>query len=155
MFKKRSISKNTHMTHSVFRLAADGKSEKAIARELGIFLFEVNARLNSFNEYYPTSSVNENVKPGKLFDELPQSLIDAFKKAHVTPRQGEVLYLAARGWSNKGIGNLLEISTRTAEVHRFNGQTKIGARNVADTLRFVMKAAPSLLTGSKCPECEL
>ena len=99
--------------------------------------------------------MNENVKPGKLFDALPQSLIDAFKEAHVTPRQGEVLYLASRGWSNKGIANLLEISTRTAEVHRLNGQAKIGARNVADTLRFVVKAAPSLLTGSKSPECEL
>lgn len=143
------------MTKNVFSLAADGKSEKAIARELGVFLFEVKTRLNSFNEYYPTRSVNESVTPGKLFNALPESLINAFKEAHLTPREGEVLYLVARGWNNGNIANVLEISIRTAELHRFRGQIKIGARNAADTFRFVMNAAPSLLTGSKFPEYEL
>ncbi len=143
------------ITQQVFTLAADGKSPKRIARELNLSLFEVNARLDIFNEDSGMRSVNENVKPGRLFDALPPSLIDAFKKKDVTPREGEVLYLSTQAWSNKGIANLLEISTRTVETHRYRARLKIGARNIADTIRFVMRAAPSLIDGSKLPEWKL
>ncbi len=149
MSKKKSISRE--MTQKVFNLAADGLSAKEIAKQLNISLFEVDVRTNIFNEA-PAKYVNENVIPGKLFNVLPQSLIAAFKEMHVTEREGEVLYLAAQGWKNKNIANFLEISRRTVEVHRFNGQPKIHARNISDVVRFVMSAAPSLIRASKLPE---
>jgi DNA-binding NarL/FixJ family response regulator len=146
----------THtITQNVFSLAADGKNPKSIAEELNITPQEVSGRLNIFNTGSGMRSVNENVKPGKLFEKLPPSLIEAFQSKGVTARQGEVLYLVAQGWSNKNIANFLEISIRTEERHRFLGQCKIGVRNTAGTFNFVMKAAPSLIDASRHAEYEL
>ena len=53
----------------------------------------------------------------------------------LTARQQEILTLVALGWTNREIGEQLDISVRTVEVHRFNLMRRLRVRNVAQLLR--------------------
>jgi DNA-binding NarL/FixJ family response regulator len=53
----------------------------------------------------------------------------------LTPRQGEILRLVSIGHTNREIAEVLEISVRTVEVHRFNLMRRLNVRNVAQLLR--------------------
>ncbi len=53
----------------------------------------------------------------------------------LTARQKEILRLVAQGHTNREIGEQLEISVRTVEVHRFNLMRRLRVRNVAQLLR--------------------
>ena len=67
---------------------------------------------------------------------------DAQKLARLTAREREVLEHAARGLHAKEIAAALGISPRTVEVHRTRIMEKIGVRNLAELVRFMMAAAP-------------
>ena len=62
------------------------------------------------------------------------------KLAVLTTREREVLDQAARGLHAKEIGRVLGISPRTVEVHKTRIMSKLGARNVAELVRFSMTA---------------
>lgn len=53
----------------------------------------------------------------------------------ITPRQREILKMVAMGHTNREIAASLDISIRTAEVHRFNLMRRLNVRNVAQLLR--------------------
>ena len=53
----------------------------------------------------------------------------------LTARQKEILKLVAQGHTNREIGEQLDISVRTVEVHRFNLMRRLRVRNVAQLLR--------------------
>lgn len=53
----------------------------------------------------------------------------------LTGRQKEILKLVAQGHTNREIGDQLDISVRTVEVHRFNLMRRLRVRNVAQLLR--------------------
>lgn len=53
----------------------------------------------------------------------------------LTSRQKEILRLVAQGLTNREIGQRLDISVRTVEVHRFNLMRRLRVRNVAQLLR--------------------
>ncbi len=53
----------------------------------------------------------------------------------LTTRQKEILRLVAQGYTNREIGERLNISVRTVEVHRFNLMRRLRVRNVAQLLR--------------------
>ncbi|HQU28555.1 MAG TPA: response regulator transcription factor [Nitrospirales bacterium] len=53
----------------------------------------------------------------------------------LTSRQKEILRLVAQGYTNREIGQKLDISVRTVEVHRFNLMRRLRVRNVAQLLR--------------------
>lgn len=53
----------------------------------------------------------------------------------LTPRQRDILRLVASGQTNREIAEVLEISVRTVEVHRFNLMRRLNVRNVAQLLR--------------------
>lgn len=53
----------------------------------------------------------------------------------LTARQKEILRLVAQGSTNREIGQRLDISVRTVEVHRFNLMRRLRVRNVAQLLR--------------------
>lgn len=57
----------------------------------------------------------------------------------LTPREREVLHLAAQGYTNAQIGAQLVISPRTVEVHRANMMRKLGLRTQADLIRFAIQ----------------
>ncbi|MDR4493769.1 MAG: LuxR C-terminal-related transcriptional regulator [Nitrospirales bacterium] len=56
----------------------------------------------------------------------------------LTSRQKEILRLVAQGYTNREIGQKLDISVRTVEVHRFNLMRRLRVRNVAQLLRQAM-----------------
>ena len=49
--------------------------------------------------------------------------------------QTQVMEMLARGMTNREIAEVLEISVRTVEVHRFNLMRRLNVRNVAQLLR--------------------
>ena len=62
----------------------------------------------------------------------------------LTPREQEILHLAAEGRTNAEIAAHLYISTRTVRVHRFNVMRKLNLRNQAELIRFVLENRPPL-----------
>lgn len=57
----------------------------------------------------------------------------------LSPREREVLHLAAEGCSNCDIGEKLFISHRTAEHHRASVMKKLGMRSSTDLIRFALR----------------
>lgn len=57
----------------------------------------------------------------------------------LTPREREVLQLAAEGHTSTEIGARLGISSRTAETHRANLLRKLGLRTQTDLVRYAVK----------------
>lgn len=58
----------------------------------------------------------------------------------LTPREREVLGALARGQHNREIAEVLGISPRTVEVYRARLMEKIGARTLADVIRFALES---------------
>jgi FixJ family two-component response regulator len=63
---------------------------------------------------------------------------EASKLAKLTPRERSVLEWVGKGLHAKEIGAKLAISPRTVEVHKARIMTKLGARNVAELVRFAL-----------------
>ncbi|MCJ2186866.1 response regulator transcription factor [Novosphingobium beihaiensis] len=59
----------------------------------------------------------------------------------LTRREREVLGGVASGLSNRRIGEKLEISPRTVEIHRANMLHKLGASHTSDAIRIAIEAA--------------
>ena len=62
----------------------------------------------------------------------------AQKLASLTPREREVLELAATGLHAKQIAAALGISARTVEIHKHHIMEKLELRNVAEMVRFAL-----------------
>jgi DNA-binding CsgD family transcriptional regulator len=69
----------------------------------------------------------------------------------LTPREREVLHLAARGLTNREIATALFISPRTVETHRANLMRKLNLRTQADLIRFALQRG-LLPIDPKCPK---
>lgn len=59
--------------------------------------------------------------------------------ASLSPREREVLQLAAEGYGNPEIAEKLFISPRTAETHRTNLMRKLGLQSQTDLVRFSIR----------------
>ena len=57
----------------------------------------------------------------------------------LTPRERQVLQLVAEGRSAKEIAGILDISTRTAEFHKYNVMEKLGLRTTAELTQYAVK----------------
>lgn len=57
----------------------------------------------------------------------------------LTPREREVLHLAAEGLSNPAIGERLGISPRTAEAHRAHVMEKLGLHNRTELIAYALR----------------
>lgn len=77
---------------------------------------------------------------GTLLTEQPSRTTGEWKKksADLTVRESEVLRLIARGYSNKEIATVLQISVKTVETHKANGMTKLGVSSRASLVRFAV-----------------
>lgn len=58
----------------------------------------------------------------------------------VTPRERQVACLLADGYSTKEAAAVLAISVKTAETHRASIMRKLGARNVADIVKYCIRS---------------
>jgi DNA-binding NarL/FixJ family response regulator len=59
--------------------------------------------------------------------------------AVLSPRQREVLQLLAEGKSTKEIGTILNISTRTAEFHKYRMMEQLKIKTSAELVQFAVK----------------
>ncbi len=57
----------------------------------------------------------------------------------ITPREREMACLLADGYSSKEAASVLNISVKTAETHRASLMRKLGARNVADVVKYCIR----------------
>jgi DNA-binding NarL/FixJ family response regulator len=77
---------------------------------------------------------------GEVADALRQGLLQRQKSvAHLTPRQREVLQLVAEGKSLKEIADILHVSKRTAEFHKYRIKDELGLRTNADFTQYAIK----------------
>jgi two-component system response regulator NreC len=68
----------------------------------------------------------------------PQSRIeDPYRD--LTQREREVFHLIVEGMTTKEIARQLDISTKTAENHRFRAMDKLSVRNTAELIRYAVK----------------
>ncbi|MDB5724301.1 MAG: DNA-binding response regulator [Novosphingobium sp.] len=58
----------------------------------------------------------------------------------LTRREQQVLDAITEGLSNREIGERLEISPRTVEIHRANMLTKVGANHTSEAIRIAIEA---------------
>jgi DNA-binding NarL/FixJ family response regulator len=58
----------------------------------------------------------------------------------LTRREQQVLDAITEGLSNREIGERLEISPRTVEIHRSNMLTKVGANHTSEAIRIAIEA---------------
>lgn len=65
---------------------------------------------------------------------------ESAKLANLTAREREVLQEVGKGLHAKEIARVLGISPRTVEVHKASLMDKLGARNVAELVRFALIA---------------
>ncbi len=63
--------------------------------------------------------------------------VDAYES--LTPREREVLQMAAEGKTAAQIAAILSISTRTAELHRGRMMDKLGLRNQTELVRYAVR----------------
>lgn len=82
---------------------------------------------------------------GRFFSEGLEDPLEAGAGGAVTdryetlsPREREVLHLAAEGLTAPQIGDRLFISPRTVETHRGNGLAKLGLRTQAELIRYMI-----------------
>ena len=59
--------------------------------------------------------------------------------ARLTPRQREVLQLVAEGRTMKEVANLLKISPRTAESHKYDVMQLLGAQTTAELIQHAIR----------------
>jgi two-component system response regulator NreC len=57
----------------------------------------------------------------------------------LTPREREVLHLAAQGYTNAEIAKMLTLSSRTVETHRLHMMRKLGLHSQVDLARFALE----------------
>lgn len=66
----------------------------------------------------------------------------------LTPREEQVLSLILAGNTNKRIGVMLGISSRTVEVHRLHVMVKFHAANIADLCSRCRDWSPKISTSN-------
>lgn len=91
-------------------------------------------------------SINAAIDQTRRFREEQRELLKLETRiCKLTPREKEVLNLAARGLTSREIAAELGISSRTVEVHRASVMQKTNAGSIADLVRLSMQTsrAPS------------
>lgn len=95
--------------------------------------------LNAIRQVYTQGAFVEPEVAQKLVQTLQPSDDPPETTARLTERELQVLRLVVQGLSNKEIARALVISPKTASVHRTNIMSKLGVRNSADLVRYVMQ----------------
>ena len=81
---------------------------------------------------------NNYVSP--LVTDLPgKPFIVHTQKTTITPRQREVLELISRGLTMKEIASQLNISTRTAESHKYEMMQTLGVETTAELIKYSLR----------------
>jgi DNA-binding NarL/FixJ family response regulator len=85
---------------------------------------------------YLSPSLSERVIQSYIERFAASAAVDAYET--LTPREREVLHLAAEGLSNPRIAQRLSLSVRTVESHRANLMRKLSIHTQAELIRYAL-----------------
>jgi len=87
-------------------------------------------------ETYLTPKISRTIVEGFLREDTEEpGLLEA-----LTARQREILQLIAEGKATKEIAQLLDLSVKTVETHRMRMMERLGIHDVANLVRFAVRA---------------
>ena len=58
---------------------------------------------------------------------------------HLTPRQREVLQLLAEGFSMKQVADMLSVTPRTVQFHKYSMMRQLGIKSSAELIQFAVR----------------
>jgi len=90
--------------------------------------------LNNFYEMHELYSIGNKIRT--ILSPLESSTENWIKFQSLTKKEKEILKLIAEGYTNKNIGDILNISDNSVRKHREHIRNKIDARNSHDIIRF-------------------
>lgn len=88
------------------------------------------------NQMYLSPEVSRPVIDGYLHPERCESAADL---PTLTPREREIVQLIAEGHTSRQIADIVGVSTKTVEKHRFNISRKLGTSGVAEIVKFALR----------------
>ncbi|OGW29332.1 MAG: DNA-binding response regulator [Nitrospirae bacterium GWC2_42_7] len=106
--------------------------KRAVGNELITAIRVVNR-----GEFYLFSSLASEVVAGYLGKDKEDAMQDPYDK--LTDRELQVLKLIAEGYTQKEIGDMLSISTKTAVAHQTNLSEKLGINSRAGLIKFAIQ----------------
>jgi len=120
------------------RRRADGKG----ANRPSAFARDLVSALRPLGEASDAADDGDGTAAGDGSGDGPAGSANAVREALscLTPREREVLRMAAEGLSSTETGRQLGISARTAECHRAHGMRKLGLHRRAELVRFALSA---------------
>jgi DNA-binding NarL/FixJ family response regulator len=84
--------------------------------------------------------ISQPLSTAKLQSYLAKAADSADPAMQLTPRERQVLQLAAEGHSNAAIAELLSLSRRTVESHRASIRSKLNIQDTRDLLKYALRA---------------
>jgi DNA-binding NarL/FixJ family response regulator len=141
----RQIKKSDHQIKVIFLTMHPDMSFASLAFEVGASGYVIK---NSASHELITA-INQ-VMTGKTYvtPEIAGELIQTYMKAEpgqklfnqkLTNRQKEILQLIAEGHSTKEIADILHISVRTVERHKYNMMQGLKLKTTADLVKYAIK----------------
>ncbi|HEX5411250.1 MAG TPA: response regulator transcription factor [Terriglobia bacterium] len=127
-----------HDTEPMFRGAMEaGAHAYVLKSDLDNRLIEAVEALCENREFYSPAICQTILKRCVEGDSAPEP--GTRDPDVLTPRQLEVLRLVARGNSNKEVANILGISNRTVEAHRYQIMSRLHASTLSDLVIFAVR----------------
>ncbi|MFP4531414.1 MAG: response regulator [Desulfobacterales bacterium] len=127
-----TIHESDQYVIETFEAGANGYCIKDASREE--LLLAINSILSG--KTYISPGIADNVMEGYL--EGHKKIKSKSSWENLTHREREVLKLLAEGYTNKQIGELLNISVKTVEKHRANIMQKLNLHNAAALTAFAI-----------------
>jgi DNA-binding NarL/FixJ family response regulator len=75
----------------------------------------------------------------KSIEPLLKEAQQAGSNVLLTPRQQQIMHLAAEGYTSRQIAKLLHLSTRTVEMHRASLMRKLGLHSPSELVRYAVR----------------
>ncbi len=107
-----------------------------VVKNVSLAELEQAIRVVARGENYLSSTVSKHVIAGYL-QRIGNAPVNSLER--LTPRQRETLQLIAEGKSTKEIANRLNLSVKTAEMHRSQLMEALDLHSVADLVRFAIR----------------
>lgn len=136
----RSIKANGNDARIIFLTMHDDATLLSEAFRCGAsgYILKQAAGEELVNAIREVAQGNNYVSP--LVKDLPdEPLPIRTQKATLTPRQREVLELISRGMTMKEIASHLNISTRTAESHKYEMMQTLGVDSTAELIKYSLR----------------
>lgn len=119
----------------LFRALKAGASGYILKSSLGKELVGAIRQINQGQAYLHPNAQKKIIE--RLINGTISETADSFDL--LSDREKEILSLVAKGFTNKEVGDLLSISSRTVETHKANIMEKLELNTRKDLIRFAVK----------------